>query len=181
MAKALRGGQGDNFVDLAFALFDLDCNRRIDRMEFHELCRFFLGRNIKEEHFREEWLLLVDGGVFESSATKQQYVRWLQRSPTPEFNRLAPPVYVEEQDPTLRRLLNKPRWNKAFYRGPSRGHINDGLSVGQRQYFSRAQSLPELRRFFDFSHTAFKCTAGPGPGSSTSSRTRTPSSRIVGR
>lgn len=153
MVVALRCGYGDS-VDLAFSLFDLDSNKRIDMGEFHELCRFFLGKNIKDEHFRDEWLLLVDGSLLETSASKQQYIRWLQRSPTPEFNRHAPTQYIEEKDPRLRRLLQKAKWNKHFVRGPNPGHINDVLSIGQREYFSKAQSMPELRRFFDdFSHT----------------------------
>lgn len=148
-------------ADLAFALFDLDCNKRIDKHEFRELCRFFLGHAIKEANFREEWDRLTQGGVNDTSFTKQQYIRWLQTTPMPEINCHAPkkrkqkPVEANmARSGSVQKWLDKPKWNKHLNKGPNPGHVNDGFSIGQREYFMRAQSLPQLSRFFDeFAHT----------------------------
>merc|ERR1719215_218820 len=77
-------------ADLAFALFDLDSSQRIDRQEFHELLRFFLGRNATATEFQDEWVRLIAGHDNVSDATRQQYMKWLGKTPIPEIRQHAP-------------------------------------------------------------------------------------------
>jgi len=144
---------------LAFSLFDLDYSLSIDREEFREVMRFFLGHNPTEVEFQEEWLQ-ARRGQQKDKVTRDEYIRWLQTTPNPVFHQHAPPLQPEgDQSETkpqaaLARsqsnyLREKPRWNKRFNACMNPGHINDFRPQGLREYFSPSQSLPELKRFYE--------------------------------
>jgi len=163
-------------ANLIFALFDLDSSGKITENEFKELFRFFLGHNPIEEEFRDEWGRLDIGG--KSFASREDFIRRLQRNENPVFNRHAPPEgqpsglrmsssspnFYEGNTspgksssssmPTRRPMMGatappRAKWNERFN---TQLNANKELPGSRRTYFMRPQSLPELRRHFD-THT----------------------------
>jgi hypothetical protein len=204
---------------MIFALFDLGGNETIDHEEFREIYRYFLGRMPTKVEFEEEWARLDAQGMQE--VTKADYIKWLQTSHNPVFQRHASIVAVdipetraewakaarpsstplpavhEGKAPGRGRTFNRqtlvrglgpaawsanfrkkplfemktgdtwakriqtdqdrrygggfaekgdrPEWNKRHHLGSNE---NLGKPRGQRTYFSRPQSLPELQRYF---------------------------------
>lgn len=165
-------------ANLAFALFDLDTSLSIDKREFRELYRFFLKRNPTEVEFQEEWSRLARSGqdrvtrneyifwlqtspnpafrqhapprVDRSSIVAEMGVRVGQTPKAGQEKGGAPLLPSPKASKAADRVVHrhKPKWNKRFNAGVNPGHINDVRPMGQREYFSRAQSVPELRRFY---------------------------------
>lgn len=170
-------------ADLTFAMFDLDATLTIDRDEFREIHRYFLGRIPTTTEFMATWAQLDPEGKGE--VTRKQYARWLARTTDPVFRQHAPPVLDEgrqlaqassailsaQQDSVgeaqprfgkaalrsiLRRkdlLLERPSWNERAA-GKDWSMANAAASPHTRNYFVRPQSLPELSRFYN-AHRGF--------------------------
>jgi len=147
---------GKSTAHLIFALFDLDQDGHIDESEFREVFRFYLGHKPTEEQFQKEWAKLDARG--EQHVNLTQYIRWLQTSKNPIFRQHAPepePEVNEASSPDTRKYLPRmtfskgqprPKWNQRFNAGVNK---NDRCPQGQRSYFSKTQSLPELQRFYE--------------------------------
>eukprot|EP00439_Symbiodinium_sp_Y106_P064844 s448_g10.t1 len=164
---------GKSTAHLIFALFDLDQDTFIDELEFREVFRFFLGHKpteelsylvhvpiyYKAEQFQNEWAKLDRCG--EQKVDLAKYIEWLQTSTNPIFHQHAPPAppirapdegVVADDGRYLPRLKPpadtkiRPKWNQRFNAGVNR---NEKCPQGQRSYFSKAQSLPELKRFYE--------------------------------
>jgi len=150
---------GKSTAHLIFALFDLDQDTFIDELEFREVFRFFLGHKPTEEQFQNEWAKLDRCG--EQKVDLAKYIEWLQTSTNPIFHQHAPPAppirapdegVVADDGRYLPRLKPpadtkiRPKWNQRFNAGVNR---NEKCPQGQRSYFSKAQSLPELKRFYE--------------------------------
>jgi len=150
--------------NLIFALFDLDGDQMIDESEFREIYRFYLGHIPTEEQFQTDWGQLDLKG--EAKVSRQAYERWLQKSTNPIFKQHAPPTEAElnnakmgkkASEPLpggLRRVNSsstlRPPWNPRL----NIKNMNDELPQGQRNYFMRHQSFPELKRHYD-THRGF--------------------------
>jgi len=148
---------------LIFSLFDIDGSGEIDRNEFKEMYRFFIGKNPTEAQFDEEWQRLAAAGDGEK-ATQKQYIKWLQTSPNPVFRGHAPPAEApkprkppESRESRLAKLMNPsrctpvdqlPKWKKSFASGLNPGHVNEVRTQGRREYFMKSQSEIHLRRFY---------------------------------
>jgi Ca2+-binding EF-hand superfamily protein len=168
---ALRQGHLARYTsNLIFALFDLNSDGVIDESEFREIYRFYLGHVPKEAEFQLEWGKLDAKG--EAKADLNTYTRWLQASENPVFKQHAPPTEEEleaardPKDASQQRKVAKPLpgglqkpgsssllkspWNQRL----NIKNINPELPQGQRNYFMRHQSLPELKRHFD-THRGF--------------------------
>mmetsp|Transcript_3055 Transcript_3055/g.6129 ORF Transcript_3055/g.6129 Transcript_3055/m.6129 type:complete len:439 (+) Transcript_3055:411-1727(+) len=144
---------------LVFSLFDLDNNEMIDKAEFREIYRFFLGNVPAEPRFLEDWNLLDKN--MEKKVSLSQFVEWLRVTKNPIFRQHALPV---EGDPGGNELTRKPKkaatdpmdrmleayqkkrtrlrplWNGNFAPKPP--------EPGRPKAFSRPQSLPELKMFY---------------------------------
>mmetsp|Transcript_43804 Transcript_43804/g.88334 ORF Transcript_43804/g.88334 Transcript_43804/m.88334 type:complete len:428 (-) Transcript_43804:129-1412(-) len=151
---------------LAFSLFDLDYSLTIDKMEFKEVMRFFMGHNPTEVEYREEWARLSSRSRGDK-VTRDDYIRWLQTTPNPVFHQHAPPVQSEGEKGESKSLADlsrshssglreKARWNKRFNACMNPLHVNDFRPQALREYFSTSQSVPELRSFYDTYPDAFK-------------------------
>lgn len=182
----LRSSQGaGHTADLIFALFDLDQDNRINRSEFREIFRFYLGHHPTAEEFNTEWGRLDAGQNDEVS--RKEYIRWLQTSANPVFRQHAPPLrgYSSDSLSTLKAIGKKrqsiggggksamsrtlpgleeleknmgrvkPRWNQNFN---TRKNMNHEIPAQQRVLFSRPQSLPELTRYYEL-HRGFNGNA----------------------
>lgn len=153
---------------MIFALFDLDQDGMIDESEFREIFRFYLGHKPTEEQFQEEWGLLDSHG--EQKVDVYRYIDWLKASKNPIFNQHAPrppPDVVSasgsmsaskylprlHQSASLSSTHNpRPRWNQRFNSGVNK---NDKCPQGLRNYFTKVQSLPELKRYYQ-THRGFR-------------------------
>lgn len=91
--RKIRRGDAQSTADMIFALFDLGGNDAIDKDEFREIYRYFLGRMPTRLEFEEEWARLDAKG--EQEVSKTGYMRWLQTSPNPIFRRHASVVAVD--------------------------------------------------------------------------------------
>lgn len=77
-------------VNLVFTMFDLDNDGRLSRAEFHEVYRYFNGRNPTEVDFERDWSELDAGGS--QYADRQQFAKWMNSTQTPIFKQDAPSV-----------------------------------------------------------------------------------------
>jgi Ca2+-binding EF-hand superfamily protein len=168
-------------ANLIFALFDLDSDSRINQAEFREVYRYYLGHHPTANEFAAEWARLDAGGHDE--VTRDEYTRWLQTSANPIFQVHAPMVRGFSQNSlgTLSNIGDKslgsgadvtkagpsrtlPGLNELDKSGPFRARWNQNFNTkkngnhelpgGQREMFSRAQSLPELGRYYEL-HRGF--------------------------
>mmetsp|Transcript_87206 Transcript_87206/g.154459 ORF Transcript_87206/g.154459 Transcript_87206/m.154459 type:complete len:373 (+) Transcript_87206:71-1189(+) len=168
---------GKSTAYLIFSLFDLDNDTFIDESEFREIFRFFLGHKPTETDFQLEWGLLDRHG--KGKVRVEDYIDWLKTSPNPIFHQHAPKDETA-QDPLaqtsttsfdhfdgkyLPRMTKshssssssagfkqRARWNQRFNAGANK---NDCCPQGQRDYFMKFQSLPELKRYYD-THRGFR-------------------------
>jgi len=183
---------------LAFALFDLNGSRSIDKEEFKEIMRFFLGHNPQVTEIDEEWDRMILWGEESKhgndEATRTQFLHWIQTTPNAVFHQHGPGAANAAAEAGQRKSLSKedllagvaqrsgtnrmrssnsggpasrggrstgsswndrPKWNQRFNASVNPGHVNDVLAIGNRHYFSRPQSLPELKRFYQ-QHTGFE-------------------------
>ena len=154
-------------ANLAFALFDLDGNHFVSRDEFQELYAFLLGHLPTLEDFEKEWDRLVQlnpltsPGAAGEFADQRSYIRWLQSSENPVIRQQAPECQAHSAAPKatiptsptsssgIELTQTRPRWNQRFNCGVNPGHVNDSRPAGLREYFSRQQSVPELKRFWE--------------------------------
>jgi len=147
-------------ANLAFALFDLDGNHYVSRDEFQELYAFLLGHHPTTEDFEKEWDRLVQHGDSGEYADQRSYIRWLQTSENPNIQQQAPECQPHSAAPKANSIptsptseieltRTRPRWNPRFNCGVNPGHVNDSRPAGLREYFSRQQSMPELKRFWE--------------------------------
>lgn len=154
MLSALRGPSSN--AHLIYALFDLDGNQDLDKEEFREMYRFIAGLTPTNEEFQAEWSrFMLLGGT--ARVTLPTFIRWLQTSEKPRFRTHAPPLQLTptqsqrgNSEAGPRRLpVEKARWAKTFTSGLNPGHINECRPMNRREYFSRGESLPELKHFYE--------------------------------
>lgn len=92
-----KAGASSRKADLIFALFDLDQSGFLDKEEFLEVYRYFLGHRPTLEKFEEEWAnvdVAANGRV-----SQKQYDRWLRHSDNPVFKPYAPTEEAIEVSP----------------------------------------------------------------------------------
>jgi Ca2+-binding EF-hand superfamily protein len=160
-------------AELIFAMFDLDCDCRINQSEFREIYRYYVGQNPTADEFLAEWMRLDKEG--NGMVTKEEYIKWLKTNANPVFRQHARPLRGMSRDslgslsptnlhagstssvdrerlPGLK-ALNKsenvkyrPSWNQNFN---TRANSNHEMPMSRREYFSRQQSLPELSQYFE--------------------------------
>jgi len=161
-------------ANLVFALFDLDNNRYVGREEFRELFRFLLGRSPTFQEFEREWDRLVspNGENPTEYVDQRSYIRWLQTSEEPAIRQQAPECQAHSAAPKTPKTAPSPsspgsfsvdlsgtefpKWNQRFNISVNPGHVNDSRPAGLREYFSRQQSMPELRRFWEAHGRTFR-------------------------
>ncbi|CAJ1430558.1 unnamed protein product [Effrenium voratum] len=161
-------------ANLVFALFDLDNNRCVGREEFRELFRFLLGRSPTFQEFEREWDRLVspNGENPTEYVDQRSYIRWLQTSEEPAIRQQAPECQAHSAAPKTPKTAPSPsspgsfsvdlsgtefpKWNQRFNISVNPGHVNDSRPAGLREYFSRQQSMPELRRFWEAHGRTFR-------------------------
>jgi len=172
---------GKHTANLIFSLFDVDGDQVLTEKEFREVYRFYLGHNPTEKDFKEEWNKLDDDR--NGTVPREEYIRWLQTSTNPIFKQHAPPVEDGEdlwasssgsrkvkEDPFMPRMRSRstvrdrPKWNQKWNQPIN---CNKVLPQGERAYFSKSSSLPELTRFYE-SHRGFRLqrtalAAAPSP------------------
>mmetsp|Transcript_75984 Transcript_75984/g.180753 ORF Transcript_75984/g.180753 Transcript_75984/m.180753 type:complete len:431 (-) Transcript_75984:124-1416(-) len=73
---------------LLFALFDLDGDQLINREEFRQMYRFYMGSDPAEEEFQHTWFEVSEGRF---DVAREEYVKWLQRTSNVVFKQHAPP------------------------------------------------------------------------------------------
>eukprot|EP00746_Dinoflagellata_sp_MGD_P009427 gnl/MRDRNA2_/MRDRNA2_119176_c0_seq1.p1 gnl/MRDRNA2_/MRDRNA2_119176_c0~~gnl/MRDRNA2_/MRDRNA2_119176_c0_seq1.p1 ORF type:complete len:501 (-),score=87.06 gnl/MRDRNA2_/MRDRNA2_119176_c0_seq1:30-1403(-) len=152
-------------ADLVFAMFDLNGDDVIDREEYREVDRFFRGGRPKEVDFDREWVSLDSKG--EQMVSRERYAAWLREGasqvmPPPGAQGPGPSTHLSahgKSSPLATGLSPKSlkanadgtakhpfKWNR-------RHHIHSGQNSqrpqGQRTYFSRAQTVDELRRHLE--------------------------------
>jgi len=157
---------GPSGAHLVFSLFDLNQDFAIDRNEFREIFRYFLGHKPTEEEFRREWAKCLKDSM-EDAATLDEFVEWMSHSEHPIFRQVVKGMAADLplegsrtsgqkgkisrartlQDEKL--FTRRVRWNQRFNSTVNPGHVNDALPMGERHYFSRPQSLSELERFYN--------------------------------
>ncbi|CAK9031402.1 Uncharacterized protein SCF082_LOCUS20279 [Durusdinium trenchii] len=129
--------------------------RALGALRFREVFRFYLGHKPTQEQFQTEWAKLDCCGNQKVDLTR--YITWLQTSTNPIFRQHAPPDTAEEPKETPRvegagkylprvtfsKSQIRPKWNQRFNAGVNK---NERCPQGQRSYFSKTQSLPELQR-----------------------------------
>ncbi|CAE8632325.1 unnamed protein product, partial [Polarella glacialis] len=166
--RELRNHTG--YTDLIFSLFDLDCNGVINKDEFREVYRYFLGHTPIFVEFEAEWAKLDEDGA--GQVTKAQYKEWMTESTNPIFHQFRPQVAVREGEEEKRsispskmskkdgrsllaaarlagiqRRNSKPMWNEYFV-GRDISATNAALPARMKFYFSQPQSLPEFVRYY---------------------------------
>lgn len=161
---------GNSTAHLIFALFDLDGDTWIDESEFREVFRFYLGHKPTEQQFQDEWAKLDIHG--DQRVDVHRYIEWLKTSTNPVFRQHAPSpagkliedvievpdspspspsLSISSSSKFLPRFhstsssLPRPKWNQKFNAGANK---NDCCPQGQRDYFQKAHSLPELKRYY---------------------------------
>eukprot|EP00930_Biecheleria_cincta_P082871 TRINITY_DN72513_c0_g1_i1.p1 TRINITY_DN72513_c0_g1~~TRINITY_DN72513_c0_g1_i1.p1 ORF type:complete len:371 (-),score=51.15 TRINITY_DN72513_c0_g1_i1:115-1227(-) len=156
------GSSQESLAGLIFAMFDLDCDGYLDRNEFLEVYRYFLGHRPTEVQFEEDWAKLDLDGQFHVGP--KQYRDWLRRNENQIFKEFRDVVVPESQtehasspgkvlkNDAVSVLLasRKPKyrkeWNERFHTDFST--VNATLQPRQKHLFSRTQSEPELKRFY---------------------------------
>mmetsp|Transcript_43664 Transcript_43664/g.100756 ORF Transcript_43664/g.100756 Transcript_43664/m.100756 type:complete len:393 (-) Transcript_43664:77-1255(-) len=153
---------GPSGAHLVFSLFDLNQDGCIDRNEFREIFRYFLGHKPTEEEFRREWANCVSNSI-EDAAGIDDFVKWMGHSEHPIFKQvvkgMAADLPLEGSSASGGRkartnhlegelFRRQVRWNQRFASTVNPGHMNDSLPQGERLYFSRPHSLPELQRMY---------------------------------
>ena len=109
---------------------------------------------------------LTSPGAAGEFADQRSYIRWLQSSENPVIRQQAPECQAHSAEPKatiptsptssgslgglgIELTQTRPRWNQRFNCGVNPGHVNDSRPAGLREYFSRQQSMPELKRFWE--------------------------------
>jgi len=172
-------------ADLIYALFDLDGDGRVNQAEFREIYRYYLGHHPTKEEFETEWRRLDAEGHDEVTREEyirwlqgsanpifKQHAPALRGFSSESLSaaaKIGGPRDTRESTPSskaqgrtlpgLERVdkMNtttgfRPRWNQNFN---TRKTSNYEMPSGQRVYFSRPQSLPELERYYDV-HRGFQ-------------------------
>lgn len=156
-----RAGASSRKADLIFALFDLDQSGFLDKEEFLEVYRYFLGHRPTVDKFEEEWAILDE--KVEGHVSQKRYDRWLRASTNPVFKPFAPPPdddalakqpkFSKKDADGLLRLTKhrrsqwRPLWNERW-NCQDNSLLNKVLMPRQKHMFSRVQSETELRRFY---------------------------------
>jgi Ca2+-binding EF-hand superfamily protein len=85
--------------ELVFTMYDLDNDGHIDRAEFRELYRYFLGHNPTETEFEADWSQLdLTGSGYAGQA---QFASWFRDSTNPVFQQHIEPLIKQvEQEVT---------------------------------------------------------------------------------
>jgi Ca2+-binding EF-hand superfamily protein len=161
---------GKDMAALVFALFDLDSDQILTQDEFHEIYRFYLGHHPKHTDFMEQWDSLYNGDGESHGVTKDRYMKWLQTTASPIFRQNLTQAKNDaeavgkiksfaEMSRDARRVKKdadgwpvgprkdikaRPKWNQKWN---WQINPNDDLPYGERIYFSRSQSLPQLKQF----------------------------------
>lgn len=152
-------GASSRKADLIFALFDLDQSGFLDKEEFLEVYRYFLGHRPTVEKFEEEWANVDVAAT--GRVSQKQYDRWLRASNNPVFKPYATTDDAVEAGPKFskkdangllqstrqKRNAWRPLWNDRWNSQDS-SILNKALMPRQKHMFSRVQSEPELRRFY---------------------------------
>lgn len=82
----------EHTANLVFALFDLDGDERLDKEEFTEICRYYLGRKPTAAEFEALWGSLDTSCLATDQVSREQYIAWLRTSAHPLFRQHAPGV-----------------------------------------------------------------------------------------
>eukprot|EP00929_Paragymnodinium_shiwhaense_P001538 TRINITY_DN101772_c0_g1_i1.p1 TRINITY_DN101772_c0_g1~~TRINITY_DN101772_c0_g1_i1.p1 ORF type:complete len:433 (-),score=112.95 TRINITY_DN101772_c0_g1_i1:370-1668(-) len=160
---------------MIFALFDLDGSNTIDKEEFKGVYRYYYGNDPTLQQLLGIFLELDpdDTGVI----TLEQYIRWLKHTDMAmkQFVDIGEEIEGErletKANPKLDNVLTKglvkpssaflpylrkvrqPQYRAGWNERPNAvdfvNMTNPGMTKGNKIYFSRPQSLPELSRFYD--------------------------------
>lgn len=152
---------------LYMSMFDADPDAFLEEFEFRDMWRYFTGRAPTADEFQMHWSqmdLLRVGRV-----SKKDLAKWLKKGAPQAFRSLAPPVQGDRPETPPASVTKKPGeifrpapglWHKSPVKWESAhdwnsvpkdfSHINLAWrgSQSMKTYFSRPESLPELRRFY---------------------------------
>ena len=154
-------------ASLYMAMFDANPDAFIDESEFRGMWRYFTGRGLTADEFQMHWSCMDKGRI--GRITKKDLAGWLKKGAPQAFTSLAPPVKGDRPEPLSPTTTKKPGeifrpapglWHKAPEKWESAHEwnnkpkdfslINHSWRGSQRMktFFSRPESLPELRRFY---------------------------------
>jgi len=154
-------------------MFDADPDAYIAENEFRDMWRYFMGRNPRSDEFQFHWSRMDTARA--GRISQRALAKWLAKTAPKAFTTLAPPVIEPEgsetEDPGSGSLQATRTKSKIFRPAPGLWHqpstpwqsAHEWNSVPQdpcdqniawrgcqrqKTFFSRPESLPELRRFY---------------------------------
>lgn len=153
---------------LYMSMFDADPDAFLEEFEFRDMWRYFTGRAPTADEFQMHWSKMDIHRV--GRISKKDLAKWLKKTAPEAFRSLAPPVKGDRPEtPRSMTSSKKPGeifrpapglWHKTPLKWESEhdwnsvpkdfAHINQAWrgSHSMKTYFSRPESLPELRRFY---------------------------------
>eukprot|EP00931_Biecheleriopsis_adriatica_P111012 TRINITY_DN8534_c0_g1_i2.p1 TRINITY_DN8534_c0_g1~~TRINITY_DN8534_c0_g1_i2.p1 ORF type:complete len:455 (-),score=69.45 TRINITY_DN8534_c0_g1_i2:103-1446(-) len=161
-----KSGTGKNTANLIFALFDRDQSGFLDKLEFLEVWRYFLGHRPTGPQLDAEWARLdVDSRGYVS---QKQYNQWLRTNDNPLFQSFLSPFGDKDETGDLtdkfihyskkdadsllaahqqRKNAFRPGWNDHFNTLDTT--IQNPVRMPRNKYlFSQVQSEEELRKWY---------------------------------
>lgn len=160
-------------AELVFALFDYNGDLWLEESEFREAFRYFVGHRPTEDEFHKQWTVLDLKRV--GRVRVPEYALWLRTAASAEFRRYAPAVLgALKHSPSARKKSSPaaplpfrpapgvvppyadqlpeliPLWNERWgTKDPSEQNAAFRGNKRMKTWFSRPQSLPELKRFYE--------------------------------
>mmetsp|Transcript_19071 Transcript_19071/g.42663 ORF Transcript_19071/g.42663 Transcript_19071/m.42663 type:complete len:412 (+) Transcript_19071:80-1315(+) len=130
---------------LLFALFDVDGDQLINREEFRQMYRFYMGSDPTEEEFVNTWFEVSE---CKPDVTRAEYVAWLRRTRNVVFKQ-APTVRVpEDQTAALKsgREADEPGGLCSSSSAPDLGPVQGPKKKAAAQKSKMSGSHPLARR-----------------------------------